>query len=376
MNKDTKTQTKRFCNGFLDVCNGIAEAPCISTFITISNSAENWYLIAPFGDHPKKIRVGEEFKTCIQRIDPAVAKKLCDKFSGVWNRVKTAFGNPCPVYYGHPDAENASLREAYPDKQPYGKVCALQTRADGLYAQIKWLAGFDELPKSLAISPAFSAEISESGGLEVLAVPVELRSLGIVERPNISKTSIVNSKESVKMTKEMLTLLGFSEEEAQKYLDGGEGAITEADIAAKIKELSDKANGSSTLQTELDAEKQHAADAKQAFQQERAARAKMVVENCIVEGKITLAEKADKIAVLTNAADFDALAKEMQSRPSAIKTASATDGLQKKQNSAAAKSEFMEKVKELQRGGKTYQQAWKAAETEFPELYKIMAQKS
>lgn len=376
MNKHPKKQTKRFCNGFFDVCNGIVIEPWISTNITLSNSEENWYLIAPFGDHPKTVREDGKLRTYIQRITPDVAKKLCGKFGNAWHRIKTAFGNPCPVYYGHPDSPSGVLREIYPDKQPYGKVSAIEARMDGIYAQIKWLAGFEELPKSLSISPAFQIPYPESDESEIVVSPTELLSLGIVEKPNILQTSIVNSKESVKMTKEMLTLLGFSEDEAQKYLEGGEGAITESDIAAKIRELSQKAQDSSKIQTELDAEKEKSSKAEKAFNGERAARAQMVVENCILEGKITLAEKADKIAVLTNAADFDALAKEMQSRPKAVKTESATDGLQKKQNAPDAKSEFLSKVKALEAGGMEYRQAWNKTQKQYPELFKLAFAKS
>lgn len=118
---------KSFCRGILTFCNAIAfDKPTQSS---------GKYLIAPFGDHKN----GNH----IQRIDKTAALNLRNNLNTLWHSVKTRFSNPCPVLYLHPDEEDLKIIPNTADKTPYGKVISLEVLADGIWANIKWLDGFE-----------------------------------------------------------------------------------------------------------------------------------------------------------------------------------------------------------------------------------------
>ena len=350
---------KRFCNGIETFCNAIA--------FEYAGERSGKYLISPFGD----FKIGGY----VQRVDQAAAMKLKQNCNRVWSRIKNTFGNACPVYYEHPDHEDLKEIPNEADKTPYGKVRSLEVLKDGIYANIEWLAGFDELPRHLQISPRWNADMIG----ERIGRPARLVSLGLTRNPNIKETSFVNStatKETY-MDKEILILLGYSEEDAQKIIDKAEGAPT--DVFDRIKNaLKDW----SATQGKIEAAQNEAAEAKTAlansqaeFKAEREARAKLIVANAVKSGKITQAQSESAAAILANSADFDAEAKELEEQAPAVKTSPLTDGIEaaeKKRLADAnkAREEIAKAVEEKQKSGMAYQQAWNAVKAEKEDLFK------
>ena len=350
---------KRFCNGIETFCNAIA--------FEYAGERSGKYLISPFGD----FKIGGY----VQRVDQAAAMKLKQNCNRVWSRIKNTFGNACPVYYEHPDHEDLKEIPNEADKTPYGKVRSLEVLKDGIYANIEWLAGFDELPRHLQISPRWNADMIG----ERIGRPARLVSLGLTRNPNIKETSFVNStatKETY-MDKEILILLGYSEEDAQKIIDKAEGAPT--DVFDRIKNaLKDW----SATQGKIEAAQNEAAEAKTAlansqaeFKAEREARAKLIVANAVKSGKITQAQSESAAAILANSADFDAEAKKLEEQAPAVKTSPLTDGIEaaeKKRLADAnkAREEIAKAVEEKQKSGMAYQQAWNAVKAEKEELFK------
>ena len=75
---------------------------------------------------------------------------------------------------------------------------------------------------------------------------------------------------------------------------------------------------------------------RKALSAERAARAKMVVDNCVAEGRMSQAETATAIEILSNAKDFDAAATLFTSRAAVWKPSSKTADLGARNTEEAA----------------------------------------
>ena len=419
-----KNERKRFCNGKESFCNrvakrygdsGIAKQPrkgqrpfnggaprtCNGVAFEHAGEALGKYLIAPYGDWKN----GD----IVQRVDGAAAENLKRNMERVWAKVEGEFENPCPVHYEHPDDEDGKELPNVVDKTPYGRVRALEIRADGVYAEIEWLPGFETLPKSLQISPRWNADYLSGN----IVRPKRLISIGLTRRPNIKRTSFVNNDGALMpakgqaacgdcrrnapgsnfenqnqtkepyMDKEILILLGYTEEEAQKIIDKAEDAPK--DVLERIKKaLSDKA----TLENEVAAAKGEAAekekeaeDAKQqlanslaALKASQKARAKLVVANAVRVGKIAEFQRSSAEAILANAEDFEAEEKKIADAPAAVKTEPKTDGIEKGERQRAksqqdAQAKFAAIVAEKQKAGMDYNSAWNLAKSENAELY-------
>ena len=116
----SKSERKRFCNGFLAFCNGIAKrdgdsdiakqsrkwlapsmagAPCAwaanesdgfeyvvqdTDLVCAANDGDGWYLVAPYGNFSHRVGV--------QRFDERGADEIIDKYKSIWARLKRAAG--------------------------------------------------------------------------------------------------------------------------------------------------------------------------------------------------------------------------------------------------------------------------------------------
>lgn len=403
-----KNGENEFCNAFATQKKAVAEenqtggnansaagaicAFCNAVPFEHHGEASGKYLIAPFGD----FKNGEY----IQRVDVAAAEKLKRNMGRVWNRIHNMFGNACPVYYEHPDDEDLKELPDNPDKTPYGKVRSLEILANGIYANIDWLPGFALLPRHLQISPRWNADdIAEN-----VARPSRLVSLGLTRNPNIKQTSFVNhagawtplkgqapygdcksnapipnsecKQKEIHMDIEVLKLLGYSDEEAQKIINKAEDAPT--DVLERLKKaLSEKAalaNEAEAKGKELEETKTALANSQEALKKSQTARASLIIANAVRAGKITEALRESSVRILANAEDMDAEAAKIDAQPPVVKTAPATNGIEKEekrkvfdQQQAAAEIERL--VAEKQSGGMDYRDAWNSLKAEKPELF-------
>ena len=388
----SKKQTNGFCNGVLTFCNAVA--------FERSDGRRGKYLIAPFGDWKN----GD----VVQRVDATAAEILKRNLGSIWARVKNALGNACPVYYEHPDHEDAEDNPPNADKTPYGRVRSLETLAHGIYANIEWLDGFEALPKRLQISPRWNAvEIAEN-----IVRPSRLISIGLTSHPNIKATSYVNhavawtplkgqapygdcknnapipnselKQKEINMDKEILKLLGYSDDEAQKIIDKAADAPT--DVLERLRTaLAEKAALSNDLEAakkdceekdkQLEAAKTELANSRDALKKSQTARAELVVANAIRSGKIIEAQRKSAVKILANSDDFETDEAELAKAPDAVKTKSETDGIEKSEKERLfgqqkAQAEFAKLVSEKQAQGMEYGEAWNAAKTEKPEIFK------
>ena len=361
--KLSKKQSNGFCNGVLTFCNGIE--------IDRPTEKHGKYLIAPFGDFKK----GDY----IQRVDSTAGEILKNNLGTIWSRIKNVFGNACPVYYEHPDNEDDYVIPDTPDKTPYGKVLSLENGDDGIYANIEWLNGFEMLPQRLQISPRWNAfDIADK-----VARPNRLISVGLTRTPNIKQTAFVNSetqtKETIIMDMEILRLLGYSEEAAQKIINKAADAPT--DVLERIKTaLTKKTEIANNLEVaqkdgsekdkQLETAKVALANSQAALKKSQTARAKLVVANAIKDGKLAEFQRNSAEMILANSADFDKDEAALNAADKVVKTEPKTDGItaaENKQNELRQKFDEYVKTKTAEYGGgqEAYNRAWKEANEKY-----------
>lgn len=405
-----KNARKRFCNGFLAFCNGVAKrdgdsdiakqsrkglapsmagAPCAwaaneseeceyaiqdTELICAANDGGAWYLVAPYGNFNHRVGV--------QRFDEQSADEIIDKYKSIWARLKRAagFGTTIPVHLGHPDVGDdgrPGISSKYLDKSVYGKVADLAKSPEGLLAKIDWQPDFGLLPHGLHFSPFWLMRPLSKGVYR----PIFLASLGLTQTPNIPATAAANSIEGETLTenqtkendmiKELLKLLGYSEEVAQKYIDKSEGAPSEDEIKAKLKAVLDGAEKTEAAETaQAEAEKK-LAEAKAAAANDRAAAAEIVVNAAIKAGKLTEADRAARTDSLKKATDFVAAANEIEALPVVVETKPETDGLKQGDAKASAKAAFNGLVAKYEAEGISHFDATMRAKREMPEQYKL-----
>lgn len=406
----SKSERKRFCNGFLAFCNGVAKrdgdsditkqsrkglapsmagAPCAwaanesdgfeyvvqdTDLVCAANDGDGWYLVAPYGNFSHRVGV--------QRFDERGADEIIDKYKSIWARLKRAagFGTTIPVHLGHPDVGDdgrPGISSKYLDKSVYGKVADLAKSPEGLLAKIDWQPDFGLLPHGLHFSPFWLMRPLSKGVYR----PMFLASLGLTPTPNIPATAAANSREEAistenqtkenQMIKELLTLLGYSEEETQKYLDKSEGAPSEDEIKAKIKAIFDGAGNAEAAKTaQAEAEKK-LAEAQAAAANDRAAAAEIVINAAIKSGKLTEADRAARTETLKKASDFVAAANEIEALPVVVETKPETDGLKQGDAKANAKAAFNGLVAKYESEGMSHFDATMRAKREIPEQYKL-----
>lgn len=375
-------QLKQFCNGEKSFCNGTVISNSqkenrnlnVLTFLSIENTIlsnssdkKGRYKISPFGEFKN---FDDENNEWIQKVDIDSGNALKNNLSNAISNIKRiiGFGTAVPIHYGHPDEESFSNGILHQDKTVYGEVISIELEKDGIFANVNWKDEFSRLPNGLQISPRWRFEKIE----DKICRPVQLISLGLTNSPNIKGTSFVNSTKNKNMNKEMLIILGFTEDEAQKYLDGGADAITEKDIIDKLKTLAGNKtvadDSIASLSSDLENEKKKCLANHQKFIAERKARSEMILENCINSGKLTESEKSDKLNTLCNAINFEKECAILNSLPIKIKVES-----RKISNSSSilsnARDDFKRKVKLLEVEGLPYTEAWTQARKNNADLY-------
>ena len=392
-----KKCVQRFCNGISGVCNGIVSGchtwaandsggceygtlECGEDFsndtvlYAENESRDGWYLIAPFGSFHHKVGV--------QKFDTAAANEIMGAFKSRWNwlKGKLGFGTVIPVYYGHPDVGpdgRPGISPKHFDQNVYGKVSDLAVSRDGLRAKIEWNPDFERLPHGLRFSPYWMMKTISPR----LHRPVFLKSIGPTPTPNIPAAAAANEAETDNsnknqteendMLKELLKLLGYSDEAAQKFVDKSEGAPSEDEIRAKVQELLDGTSNAEAAKTaQADAERK-LAEAQTAAANERAAMADYVVNAAIRAGKLTEAERARRTDGLKNAENFVAAANEIEALEPVVETESETEGLKAGDAKANAKAAFNGLVAKYEADGMEHFDATMRAKREMPEQYKL-----
>lgn len=161
--------------------------------------------IAPYCDAPQTDANGEQIT---QRFTLENARRLVEAFAENARKLAQSIGTASlPVYRGHPD--HVGNGDGVRDSEVYARVEKLEAREDGLWATIRKspaLAKLKQLLGRLEISPRWACGRSADGTFQ----PVELISLGLVERGNLPGADVINSlltKPTIKMNEEQMMKL-------------------------------------------------------------------------------------------------------------------------------------------------------------------------
>lgn len=277
-----------------------------------------------------------------QRLRREEGVKIAEKLNA-----EVAAGEPgIPVYQGHPDVPKLAAK--YPDKAAIGWVKKITPQAEGLQLSVEW----ERFPgKGFAwFSPYWFGVESAEGG-KVMVTVDEIRSIGLVNRPNIKSFRLPNEElvdkgETQKMNKEaLIALLGLPTE------------ATEQEIIDAIGQLKTRAENAEATCQKCEAEKAALAD-------ECKNRCGAANESAEAAKKELANEKA------AHEETRKALANEKSEHEKlkALKTNSVTTGLE---NTAQKVDDRMGLVNEImKRDGVTFEAAWATAKNQKPDLFK------
>lgn len=317
-----------------------------------------WLRVAPYGEHVhsgggRKIR---------QIFTKSAAKAIVENFRAkaaeLAGKVSGAFA--LPLYVGHPDDHQWAANAKTVDTRAHGWIHELEAREDGLWMLPKWAATGQEI-----LANAHYRYLSPRWILRQLAgsdyIPFRLESVGLTNQPNIIGDAIANEQpqkdnDMKEMIKLLMAKLGFTSQDIEAVSNEAEGAPAPEAVGAALDAiLTAKAEAETTLANEQTAlkeaqDKLKAADeAKQAAEttlaNERKARVEAIVENALLAGKITAAEKV----TLSNelAADFDARLQKLAVQAPKVKTAPVEKDYGKHQEGLNRKDAIMTAANEV-----------------------------
>jgi phage I-like protein len=342
-------------------------------------TADDWVQLTPPGEHPHG--------PYIQRVNSATMRRVIANFKAEAAKMGASFAGK-PFYIGHPDVPH--LANQYPDKKAYGWIMDLDERADGLYGRVKWSE-----PGRLLIANAHYKFLSLYWGLEevrergrLYADPAELVSVGLTNNPNIKGLKpLANEKDPMKTKVAALAALLMLANDAA---EADVMAAAETEITTLRGDKTKLANEKQGLETKLQTETQTHATAKTNlanvtterdaaagnFKKERAARIPLMLDNALLSGRISIAERAGYETKLANEATFDAAVAEIANKPANVHTQSQTKDLGNRKVALANEHDRSQRVQELvsekRAAGLTYDKAFAAVQRENPELFAAM----
>ncbi len=372
-----------------------AEADVIAFGNELALGEDGWAQLAPLGDYPGQALIRQADGTytrtpAIQRLDRAAAEGMVRRFKSFGQRLRR-FLTGCPIYVGHPDVP--ACAHEYPDREPKGMIVDLAVRADGLYCRpVFTSAGSDlvEGKKLRALSGYWSA-VPVPATANIYR-PDLLKSAGLTNRPNLP-VHLLNEQPGdrgfappspvpAQLMNQNLILPLLTRHGIPLAADAGE-----ADLAAALQQISDRAQAAATLANE-----KTAAEARletltashlaltEAFANERAARITSFLDAAQVAGRLTAAERPDWERRLGEATQFANECAALARVAPRLKTVSLVEreGGQRKAelaNAADRRDAIRTLVNaELALNGGHYDAAWEKVRQANPALFEAMIQ--
>jgi len=199
----------------------------------LANSAQEkpvpeWIEI-PLGNHDHRV--------AMQIFDKTAAEEMLANFRALGPRSKGL-----PIYEGHPDVDP----ERWPDKSAKGWIKEMELTNDALRLRIKWNAAGHDLvanEKYAYFSPTWGC-VAIKGRAGALR-PIRLRSVGLVNEPNIGVMPLTNEqpKGTPTMPPWLLELLGLPADTTEEQLRDA--------LAARLKAVTDGALTNETATSNL-----------------------------------------------------------------------------------------------------------------------------
>lgn len=304
--------------------NDTAESASLINEVTVDD--RGWAVI-PFGDWPHEMG--------LQQFHREQAQEIVDRFSSMAGRFRRAIVG-LPIFKGHPDHAVQEIANQYPDKEEKGHLSDMELRPEGLALKLVLSNAGAELVRRgwKYISPYWLARLlTKAGDAMRVYAPSEIRSIGLVVRPNIPSPSLANAARAANQTKTMnpetLKLLGLAPDAKPEQIDAAikqlqtqAGALAneqsahntlKATLTARDGEITTLKATVATLTTEKTA-------AETTLANERTARIDDHVSFAIRTGRATEAEKATWAARLK--ANFSTESAALANAAPKVKTAS------------------------------------------------------
>ncbi len=317
----------------LYVANEVAATESHFLANEMKTDGKGWICLSPYG----QFRNNSNGHEITQEITKTDAQEMVSEFNSMANIGTKILG--LPWYIGHPD--HPGFQDRYTDTKSYGRIKGLEAREDGLWANVKW----NDAGKSLIDQEAFHGH-SVNWRMKRVGPnwrPVSLKSVGFTNEPNIPVAPILTANEKTNMNfidwvKSLLGLDATSDEanvkskmetmanDARAYADAkpkiacNETLTTEvANHKATITTLTaerdtartEMANAKTKADADLLAANSAKATAETNFANERAARAKDLLDIAVTTGKITGADRKAYETEFANATMFDATLKKL-----------------------------------------------------------------
>jgi hypothetical protein len=302
-------------------------------------------LIAPFGEHPKtrvvKRNGALREEKFIQVLDNEAADRLVSRENSVFRRLRRALVG-IPVYKGHPD-----LRDYEPEtagrgerKEIIGTIDRVRKTGRGLEGHfVLTPAGAEAVEREGHKYPSALWYVLPVGrrGDAVLARPFKLLSAGLTPHPNISGVeSLANARgaggKEPRKEADMKLITGWLQANGVAVGEGAnESQVVEAlrefhrGRAGEVEALGNENSTLGGVNEELKARGTALENENGALRgrvaAERQGRAAAVADLAIARGKVTVAERAGRIAALENAADFEGAAGALLGSATKFRTA-------------------------------------------------------
>jgi hypothetical protein len=350
---------------------------------TVQIGDDGWAQIAPWGDYRGEcitVLPGGKTKSrpAIQRMDRQAGDVMVSRFYSPVARLRRTFRMGLPIFHGHPDQPGRG--DQYSDKSPKGLIADLEARADGLYARPVFNNEGQVLLEGisgLAFSPRWTAELVSESDSEFILRPTQLLSAGLTTRPNLPNQAI--NEQPMDLTKLIAALvaIGITVPDGAD-LDAVTAAVSTAS-EAMAKEKTDREAAEKQVaneRTELTSLRTEIANVRTELGAERQARAGLLINQAIREGRATEGDRPTILAQFANdfTAAFAALSVRKPAaglpttpRHDAAKGASTTHTMLDRQR------QVITLINERMAKGETYDAAYAAVKKEKPSLLGLTA---
>lgn len=354
--------------------------------------ANEWVRVAPFGEWPNSVG--------LQVFDREAADSIVSAFNTASTKAATLWRG-LPIYEGHPDEPQWAQANPSYKRVALGRVKALETRTDGLYAKVAFNDQGNALVRGEA--PAYEAQSPRWGMAKTTHKgraafrPLELYSLGLTNQPNIPGTQLgLNERTEISsvMKQNIIALLA-----ALGRPLANASAVTDEQLAAAVNEAVPVATATITAQTELATVKPKLVTAEnevnvlkaklQTAEQtlvsvkadavnERTARIDTILTSAVNTGRVPQAKRDEwknKLVAATAANDFTAIETEIGKLKPASNTQAKVAGLGARKpeelasiNRVAAINEAIE-TKKKANPNISHTDAYNAVRNEKPDLF-------
>lgn len=317
-----------------------------------------------FGDYPYGSHKHADGKTYFvtQRFDRPAAEAWQASLANELARG----GKGLPVYPGHPDVPE--LAHKYPDKRAWGWGNKIDIGEDGADLFVAW--NEDTRNGFAYFSPYWLGKVVEQNGLNVTTHMTTLKSIGLVNDPNIHEFRLPNESAA---TEEQQTM-----NELQKFIAALlkiDPSSTEEQFKAALQKMADD---NASLKAAADASKaeadQAACDkttAETALANERNARIDLLVMQAVADGRVTPAGKSAWEKNLKE--DFGKFSVALANEKPQFKTTGVVESSKRTAPEVGAQGQILALVNEAQGKGMTHDQAWRHVKENHKELFALQA---